>query len=117
MYSTVAVSRYFKEDPVHMTMEGYVDLGQQLIEKIGSSAVKRKTTGKAAEAQSSQIDWAARRSRWIRENDTTVRRADTDESRGQGYRGRWPPCTRGHQGKHGGGYRGWRGQGNKCNPY
>jgi hypothetical protein len=88
---TVAVSRYFKEDPVHMRTESYMDLGQQLIEKIGSSAVKRKTTTKAAESQSTQIDWAARRSRWIRENNTTVRRADTDGSRGQGYRGRWPP--------------------------
>jgi hypothetical protein len=98
-------------------MEGYMDLGQQLIEKIGSSTIKRKTTAKVEVAQFNQIDWAARRSRWIRENDTTVRRADTDASRGQGYRGRWPPHARGHQGKRGGGYRGWRGRGSKFNPY
>jgi hypothetical protein len=68
-----------------MSMEGYMDLGQQLIEKIGSSSVKRKTTTKTATVQPTQIDWAARRSRWIRENDTTVLRADTDANRGRGY--------------------------------
>jgi hypothetical protein len=113
---TVAVSKYYREDPVHMTAEGYIDMGQQLIEKIGSSSVNGKTTETTNEEQSNQIDWAARRSRWVHENDTTVRRADTDGSRGRGQRGRWPPRARGHQGKRGG-YRGWGGRGKKFSPY
>jgi hypothetical protein len=109
----LAVSQYYKEDPVHLTGAGYADLCSQLVDRMSSEPLKRKTTGESKQLQpQQQIDWAARRSKWVRENDSDVHRADTGNARGRGYRGRgrWPRRARG------GKFSGW-GRGQRAGPY
>jgi hypothetical protein len=107
----LAVSQYYKEDPVHLTEAGYADLCSQLVDRMSSAPLKR-TTPADSKKQQPQIDWAARRSKWVRENDSDVHRADTSNSRGRGYRGRgrWPRRARG------GKFSSW-GRGNRAGPY
>jgi hypothetical protein len=102
----LAVSKYFKDDPVLLTEAGYVDLCNQLVERMGTAPLKRKTTAEKKKPQQQQIDWAARRSKWVREN-------DSDVHRGRGFRGRgrWPIRARG------GKFSGWRGHGPRAGPY
>jgi hypothetical protein len=107
----LAVSQYYKDDPVHLTEAGYADLCSQLVDRMSSAPLKRKTTGESKKPQQ-QIDLAARRSKWVRENDSDVHRADTGNARGRGNRGRgrWPRRARG------GKFSSW-GRGHRAGPY
>jgi hypothetical protein len=127
--SAVAVSQYYKDDPVHLSVAGYTDLCTQLVEKMTNSNFKRvKADAARADQQAgSQIDWAARRSRWVLENDSSVHRADTSNFRGGPFRscGRWPARGRGGRGRtdrggrggSAGGNKGWWGKNHRKNPY
>jgi hypothetical protein len=108
----LAVSQYYKDGPVHLTEAGYVDLCNQLVDRMGTAPLKRKTTVESKKPQQ-QIDWAARRSKWVRENDSDVHRADTENARGRGFRGRgrWPRRARG------GIFSSWKGRGPRAGPY
>jgi hypothetical protein len=124
--SALAVSQYYKDDPVHLSVAGYTDLCNQLVEKMTSTTLKRvKMEGaKTNKQEDKQIDWAARRSKWVMENDSSVHRADTSNNRGRPFRGRgrWPSRGRrgaghgGHGGR-GGSARGWGGKSHRKNPY
>jgi hypothetical protein len=101
----------------------------QLVEKMTNSNFKRvkADAAKADQQAGSQIDWAARRSRWVLENDSSVHRADTSNFRGGPFRGhgRWPArgrggrggTDRGGRGGSAGGNKGWWGKNNRKNPY
>jgi hypothetical protein len=121
--SAVAVSQYYKDDPVHLSVAGYTDLCTQLVEKMMNTNFKRvKTVAAKADRQTgSQIGWAARRSKWVLENDSSVHRADTSNIRGGPYRGRgrWPARGRGgtDRGGNTGGNKGWWGKNHRRNPY
>jgi hypothetical protein len=108
--SAVAVSQYYKDDPVHLSVAGYTDLCTQLVEKMTSTIFKRvkADAAKADRRTGSQIDWAARRSKWVLENDSSVHRADTSNIRGGPFRGRGRWLARGRGGR-GGTDRGGRG--------
>jgi hypothetical protein len=62
--SALAVSQYYKDDPVHLSEAGYTDLCTQLVEKMMNTNFKRVKVATSAAKTDPQIDWAARRSKW-----------------------------------------------------
>jgi hypothetical protein len=109
------IHRYYQDDPVHLPLEGYQDLSRKLVGYITNTSLKRKVDRPLEKKKKSAVDWAERRSDWVRGSDAVVHRLDT-EVRG---RGRGRPFHK-YRGRGGGRpYRGHKfgGRGNRNSPY
>jgi hypothetical protein len=88
--SALAVSQYYKDDPVHLSEADYADLCSQLVDKMGTTTLKRRTATASVANPEPQIDWEACRSIWVRENDSSVHRGPQRQS----LQRPWPLATK-----------------------
>jgi hypothetical protein len=97
---------YFKEDPVHLSADGYAEILQGLLDFIFEGSFTR-TPKPAFHPSTSQTrrDWSRSRKNWVNQDDTVAKRSDlVPQKKFQMGRGRG---SGGHGGRGGG--RGGRG--------
>jgi hypothetical protein len=82
------IKKFWKDDPVHMTAAGYKKLGKLILESLLDTnltrAIEKKEVAKPARPR---VDWAERRSGWVKQNDSSVHRRYNDDSWKRGRRG------------------------------
>jgi hypothetical protein len=81
------MKKYWKSDPVHMTEQGYEDLARLLLEQIMETELSRKLEKKeansATEVDRKVVNWSARRSDCVLNNDASVHQQYSGEDRGE----------------------------------
>jgi hypothetical protein len=86
------VRELWKDDPVHLTKDGYELLSSKLLSKMGGANLSRKMDKKKVPV-SSTFDMSKTRKHWVADNDSSVHRryAEEQEQRGSGRgHSRWP---------------------------
>jgi hypothetical protein len=108
--TAVKLKSYLKDDPVHLSSDGYADIVQGLLDKILDGEFNRMPRSgpsslPSTSAAKNSRNWSKSRRDWVDKDDAIAHRSDIDNWRGRG-RGKGGRGSRGgNRGGHKGGPR------------
>jgi hypothetical protein len=103
------IRSFWKEDPVHMTPEGYSVLVEAIVDVASNAAYNRPTAGlRGKSARGNSTPGQRKRSHWVTEDDILAHRRYKDDKYNKGKRHKWNKfgSGRGGRGSSRGGIRG-----------
>jgi hypothetical protein len=114
--TAVKLKSYLKDDPVHLSADGYADIVQGILDKIMGWGEFTRTPRSVSSSHANtgsgnkSRNWSKSRRDWVEKDDAIAHRSYNDYSRGRG-RGRGGRAPRGgfRGGTRGGGFGGDRG--------